>query len=577
MGCSHSNTQPLSMKSMDPESRPRSIKSHSLPIQQSNRIVEDCIVIWLLNDSSMNVENEKIKLSCVVSTVKVFTDRDECATYITNIRVEKIFFIVPSMEPFLDPIRILPQVEQIYLHDSSSREVEKNIDMTAPSNTFNDIDSLCKQLQIDVELCGLDLIVITASAPPSQDDTISVSLKQQEASFLCSQLLREILYRLKFENNAKNDFVHFCRMHYGSNIEQSRMIDDFETNYRPQKALHWLSRQCFIRRVLQRMQRTHEVDILYKLGFLLKHAHTQLTIFQENNSFVAEDMLTVYRGKTMFSDKFHSFIKNNLGGLISFANFFTAHTDKEVGVDFVRRRLATLPDATGVLFEIHVNPTISSARSPFASLDKIYGDETIEGNGILFGMNTVFRIDSVEEFTDEPAITAWTVKLAYIVDDDQQLLRLVAPLRSSEVHANPLSYMGRLFMEMGEYTRAEQFFLGMLQDASVRSQPRRLVRVHNGLGANYMLKGDYAKALEQYQQALDVSLSYLPPKHVDLAPLYDAIGKSYYQQNDYPKAVENFERAADLVSINAQPGSDQFASDLNSRINGTKRLLNNKP
>jgi hypothetical protein len=39
-------------------------------------------------------------------------------------------------------------------------------------------------------------------------------------------------------------------------------------------------------------------------------------------------------------------------------------------------------------------------------------------------------------------------------DDDQQLLRLVAPLRSSEVHANPLSYMGKLFMEMGEYTRS---------------------------------------------------------------------------------------------------------------------------
>ena len=43
--------------------------------------------------------------------------------------------------------------------------------------------------------------------------------------------------------------------------------------------------------------------------------------------------------------------------------------------------------------------------------------------------------------------------------------------------------MGKLFMEMGEYMRAEQFFLGILQDTSVHNQPRRLVRVHNGLAA----------------------------------------------------------------------------------------------
>ncbi|CAF3352350.1 unnamed protein product [Rotaria sp. Silwood2] len=47
----------------------------------------------------------------------------------------------------------------------------------------------------------------------------------------------------------------------------------------------------------------------------------------------------------------------------------------------------------------------------------------------------------------------------------------------------------------------------MLQDASCSNQPHRLVRVNNDLGANYMIKGDYAKALEQYQQTFDVSLS----------------------------------------------------------------------
>jgi tetratricopeptide (TPR) repeat protein len=575
MGCSQSKINLAVINPIESEFRPRSAKSNPVANQQSDRIVEDCIVVWLLNDSSLNIDLEKAKIVRIVSTIKTFIDRDECVTYIKNIRVEKIFLIVPTKESFVDSIENLPQLEKVYVFNPSLHETEHNHDVNTLSNIFYDIDNLCQQLETDVELCELDLLVITTSTSPLQDETNSITTNKQEASFLYAQLKREILYRLKFENNAKNEFINFCRLHYSNNNEQSRMIDDFEANYRPQKALWWLTRQCFITRVLQRMQRTFEIDILYKLGFLLKHAHTQLTNFQENNSSTTNNILIVYRGKTMFSDKFHALVKNNCGGLLSFGNFFQAHIDKDMEIDFVRRRLTAFPNAVGILFEIYINPTISSVRSPFASLDKVHGDDKIEKNGILFGTGSVFHIDSIEESIDESAITIWNIKLTVIADDDQQLLRLVAPLRSSEVHANPLSIMGKLFMEMGEYTQAEQFFLLMLHDASVRSQPRRLVRVHNGLGANYMHTNNYAKALEQYQQALDVSLSYLPPTHTDLAPLYDAIGKSYFRLNDYQKAVENYERAADLIAINVQLSNEQFVTDLNFQIDSAKKLLNN--
>lgn len=574
MGCSESKIEPLENKPIEIESRPKSAKSHTAPTQKCDRIVEDCIVIWLLNNSSIEIEIEKTKLCHVVSTVKLFTNSNECVNYITKTSIEKIFLIIPAMESFVDTIQNLPQIEKIYILNSIVHDLENNKDLIPILNNFHDIDSLCKQLEIDVELCELDLLVITTSPPPSQNETISENTKKQEAMFLYGQLKREILYRLKFENNAKNEFINFCRLYYTNNIEQSHMINDFETNYRPQKALYWLTRQCFIWRVLQRIQRTCEIDILYKLGFLIKHAHTQLTIFQENDSSISENVLVVYRGKTMFNDKFNVLLKDNSSGLISFGNFFVAHTDKKVATDFVHHRLNAFPHAVGIIFEIRVNPTVHSTRSPFAPLDIVHGDDHNEKHGILFGMSTVFHIDSIEEFIDESETTMWNIKLTLIADDDQQLLRLVAPLRSSEVHANPISYMGKLLMEMGEYTQAEQFFHGMLQDSSVRSQPRRLVRVHNGLGANYMYKGDYAKALEQYQEALNVSLGYLSPTHTDLAPLYDSIGKSYYHLTEYQKAVECYERAADLIALNAPSNNDQIVNDLNIRIDSARKLLN---
>ena len=91
-----------------------------------------------------------------------------------------------------------------------------------------------------------------------------------------------------------------------------------------------------------------------------------------------------------------------------------------------------------------------------------------------------------------------------------------------------------------------------------------------------MNKGEFLKALEHYQQALQVSLTYLPPQHTDLAPLYDSIGKSYFEHGDYQKAVENFERAADLISQSPQSPNDRFVNELNTRIDSAKRLLSNK-
>lgn len=573
MGCSQSKPNLVAIQTIEPESRPKATSPEPLPKPRPDRIVEDCVVVWLLTDSSVNIESEKVKLSRVVSTIKLFFNPDESIAFITNIRIEKIFLLLPSIESLPDPIQNLPQVEKVYIFNPSIHEHEHTKDIITLSNIFYDIDSLCQQMVKDVELCELDLLVITTAAPPSTEENNSPSAKKQEASFLYAQLKREILYRLKFENNAKNELIEFCRLYYSNNAEQLRMIDDFEANYRPQKALWWLTRQCFIQRVLQRMQRTFEIDILYKLGFLLKHAHTQLTIFQENNSFSTENTLIVHRGKTMFNEKFNALVRNNCHGLLSFGNFCTAYTDKENEMEFVQRRLIALPKAVGVMFEIYVDPTVRSVRSPFASLDKIQNNDQIEKNGILFGVGAVFRIDSIEECLDESAMNIWNVKLTIIADDDPQLLRIVAPLRSSEVHANPLSIVGKLFMEMGEFTQAERFFLGMLQDGSVRSQPRRLVRVHNGLGANYMFTGEYAKALEQYQQALNVSLSYLPSTHTDLASFYDAIGKSYFRLGEYQKAVENYERAADLIGINTQAANEGFVSDLNTRIDSAKKML----
>jgi hypothetical protein len=87
--------------------------------------MENVIVVWLFHDSSINVENEKIKLRQIVSLVKIFVDSNECITYIINIHIEKVFLIVLTIDLCLHLIQNLEQVEIIYILTSSCLKKEK--------------------------------------------------------------------------------------------------------------------------------------------------------------------------------------------------------------------------------------------------------------------------------------------------------------------------------------------------------------------------------------------------------------------------------------------------------------------
>jgi tetratricopeptide (TPR) repeat protein len=193
---------------------------------------------------------------------------------------------------------------------------------------------------------------------------------------------------------------------------------------------------------------------------------------------------------------------------------------------------------------------------------------------ICFTAGTVFRIKSIEQLIDDSLII-WLIKLNLIGKDDPQLVSLLTPFRTNEIHENPLSCLGKLLIDMGEYRRAEQFFLEMLNDASVQSQPRRLVRVQNGLATNYMYKGEYGTALEYYKKALEISLIYLPPDHADLAFMYKYMGDCYFKQNNYNHALQNYERGIYLIQNNLQSSKYEILNELHSLISKTKALIEN--
>lgn len=562
MGCFETKIGSTVIEPTEVKSDPPANTTRTSSTSSSTRVMENFILVWFLPDSSPTVDAETRQLRRIISWLRIFSDWLDCVTYISHIRTEKVFLIVPTADLRLSSLVELPQLEKIYILDRSA----------ASSDIFTDVESLCQELQTDVDICQRDLLQFVTSPAVSPTGTLAVDLKRQEVTFLYMQLLREVLFRLKFTADAQKEFISFFRAHYADDEEQSRAIDEFESTYRPQRALAWLTRSCFIWRVLQRIQRTPEIDVHYKVCFFVKHVYAQMNVFQENNSTLAERHWIVYRGKTMPAESFDLSMHNHAGSLLCLAGFAVAETDKQSAMDFVRRRLERHPHNVGLLFEMHVEAGVRSTRSPLASLEEVYSSEAEEKTGLLFSPYTVFRIESIEPLTG-----IHLVKLTLITDDDPQLLRLASPVRSSDVYTNPLSFMGRLFMEIGDYEKAEQYFLAMLQDSAVQSQPIRLARVHRGLGTNFMNKGDYGRALEHYRKALEASASCLSREQLDLVSLHDEIGNSYFKLGDYPNAVENYACAVDMLQRTKKPANEPFAVELQARLDAARKLLSKKP
>jgi hypothetical protein len=537
-------------------------------VPKPSRFLENCLVVWIYNEIFNKFENDQEQLRKLVYGLQTFNNVDACIAFISAVEDEKVFLIISDTYRIIERFQYLTQLEKIYIFTTSSVELNNTKSRNFNHQIVRNVDSLIQHLQDDIQLCEIDFILLTIASESSEEISFPSILTKQEASFLFTQMVKEITYRLKFESGSKDVFIDFCRAHYANNNKQLSIIEDFAKNYRPNKALSWLTKPCFISQILNRVLRTRELDIIYKLGFFLKQVNLQLNRLHEENASIMKNIAVVYRGKTITNGEFDILLKNKCGGFLSFPNFLITTIDKQVAIDFVARRLAVHPEWMGIIFEIHIDQIVFSEKNPFALLKDI----DMNKDEICFNMSTIFRIESMEQTMNDGQVI-WLVNLKLINGDDQQLLRLTASVRTDDIHANPVSYLGKLLIDMGEYRRAEQVFLALSKDPSVLSQPRRLARAHNGLGDVYTYKNEHAKALYHYEQLLQMSLTYLQPNHPDLVPIYKAIGNTYLNQSDYVHALENYEKAMKVLKYGTKQSDSEIFTDLHTRINKARQSI----
>jgi tetratricopeptide (TPR) repeat protein len=68
----------------------------------------------------------------------------------------------------------------------------------------------------------------------------------------------------------------------------------------------------------------------------------------------------------------------------------------------------------------------------------------------------------------------------------------------------------------------------------------------NNIGSVYYSKGDYNKALENYNKCFEINTKIKGADSIDVAGTLSNIGSVYYSKGDYNKALENYNKCLEI-------------------------------
>ncbi|CAF1495735.1 unnamed protein product [Rotaria sp. Silwood1] len=353
-----------------------------------------------------------------------------------------------------------------------------------------------------------------------------------------SQILKEILIEEPFDEEAKHKFVDFCHKYNAEYDIDLNVIDKFIDDYDLHSPIWWYTKEAFIYSMVNRALRTQNIEVIIKMGFFIRDLHRQIEQLHRDEMQSTEKTI-VYRGQGLSHSEVEK-LNSSKGGLLSFNNFLSTSTDRQVSYTFADSA-GSNPDLIGILFRMEIDPTIRS--SPFTSLDNVsyYGTSEKE---ILFSMHTVFRIGKIEQIEHH----LWYVDLILTNDDDdEQLRQLTEQMRQITCGSTRLERLGALMIEMGESNKAQEMYETMLETAC-NTDVKENAELHHQLGYVFDQKGELDRALLHYRESFKLHLTFVSPDDPCMSTIYSNIGSVLHDLGKYDEALEHYQRALTVVA-----------------------------
>ena len=543
----------------------RNVNQHPTTLKNTHqrpnrpRVVQNVLLVWLdVNITSSNEDSQNIlqQLRSIVNDINLFTDPNDCVDFLSDVQMEKVFIIISDslgqhLVPFIHP---MTQIDAIYIFCGDKRRHEEwTKSWSKIKGVYTQIDSICEALQLAVKQCNQDSIGISF-VRIDEGDASSINLDQLDPTFMYTQLFKNALLNMPHDKNAVQDLVRYCRDKYRGNANVLALIEEFDQEYGPGKAILWYTRAHFIFEMLNRALRLLETETIVEMGFFIHDLHRQIQqMHAEQVSRYAGKSFTVYRGQRLSTSDFEK-LKRTQGALISFNSFLSTSTHKEVSLMFTKTTL-TNEDIVGVLFVMTIDPKITSA--PFANiLKESYFEQEEE---ILFSMHAVFRIDTITHLDNMGCL--FQVQLTLTADDDKQLRTLTKRIDEEVRKCTGWHRIGTLLIQVGNTEKAEELYVTLLSQSSNEAEEGLY---NSQLGCIKDAQGEYQKALFFYEKALDIQQKTRPVNHLSLATSYNNIGAVYNEMREYSKTLSFYEKAQDILQKTLPANHPHVASSYNN-------------
>jgi Tetratricopeptide repeat/NAD:arginine ADP-ribosyltransferase len=522
--------------------------------------------VWIdetIDPSDRNWKRMLDEMKTVVNTVQVFTNVDECHSYIRTMEKTRALVISSGSlgRDIVPKIHGLAQADAIYIFcGDRSRHTEWTQEWTKIKGVHTKLRPIREAIEATVKHISYNDIAISFVSPAQLQPTSH--LDQLEPSFMYTQLFKNAFLAIEYDNESMVKFAAYCRDHYQSNLSELTVVNEFATAYEPNKAIWWYTRQSFLYRMLNHSLRCMEADIMVDMGFFIRDLHHRLDrLHREQLPGYRGKPFTVYRSQGLSTDDFQK-MSQSRGGLISFNNFLSTSTDPSVTENFTALSEGQ-PDTVTVLFVMTIDPAVTNM--PYANIKE---ESEFHGESeILFSMHSVFRIDSIDSLPDKSG--TYRVQLKLTSDDDQQLRRLTDRFEEEIESTEGWHRVGQLLIRVNQLSKALEVFNHLLDLAT--SDTQRATYYFN-IVLVYKNMGEYPKALSYYEKALAIDETALPVNHPSLATSYNNIGLVYDNMREYPKALSFLERALKIRKLSLGDGHPDTKSVMKS-IERVKKQL----
>ena len=362
----------------------------------AGRIVQNVLLVWLtdnIDENNNECQRTIAKFQSSIGNINTFTSVDVCVRFIENTHDERICMITSSElgEKVIRRIHHMPQIDSIFIFPASSKRHETwTNEWPKIKGTFTRINPICDAIRQVTNQCEHDSLSI--SFLNANTITTNKKLDELDCSFMYTEIIKEILLKINFEQQHFEQFIDYCRKNFAANKDELNNIEKFHQEYHDHTPIWWYTRESFLYPMLNRALRIMDVTVVINIGFYIVDLHRQIQQlhrkqFNQPNSC---RQLRLYRGQGLSKTDFQQ-LANIQGGLIAFNSFLSCSERRDISVSYASQCLSN-SDLVGILFVMTVDP--NQSRTPFAAVEDMGCFQT--ESEILLSIHSFFRFRDVK-------------------------------------------------------------------------------------------------------------------------------------------------------------------------------------